>query len=273
MIDLHCHLLPGIDDGARDLETSLAMARIAAADGITTIACTPHILPGVYNNSGPAIRAAIVSLQHALDEAGIAVRLVSGADAHVTPALGAQLRDGRALSLNDTRYFLLEPPHHVLPPRLEDHVFGLQAAGFVPILTHPERLTWLDQHYDLAKRLVYSGVLMQITAGSLTGRFGRRAHYWAERMLDEGFCHLLATDAHDPVQRVPLLAEARDHAARRVGPEEAMHLVLTRPQGIVNDVSPVELPQPAAQSHTLARGEAPSTWQNIMKRVRRVAAG
>ena len=134
-----------------------------------------------------------------------------------TPELGAQLRDGRALTLNDSRYFLLEPPHHVLPPRLEDHVFGLQAAGFVPILTHPERLTWLDQHYDLAKRLVYSGVLMQITAGSLTGRFGRRARYWAERMLDEGFCHLLATDAHDPVQRAPLLAEARDHAARRVG--------------------------------------------------------
>lgn len=271
MIDLHCHLLPGIDDGARDLETSLAMARVASADGITTIACTPHILPGVYNNSGPAIRAARDQLQQALDEAGIPIGLVTGADAHVTPELGAQLRDGRALTLNNSRYFLLEPPHHVLPPRLEDHVFGLQAAGFVPVLTHPERLTWLDQHYDLVKRLVYSGVLMQLTAGSLTGRFGRRPRYWAERMLDEGFCHLLATDAHDPVQRAPLLAEARDHAARRLGPEEAMHLVLTRPQGILNDCSPAELPRPAAQSHMAAREEAPSTWRSIMKRVRRVA--
>lgn len=273
MIDLHCHLLPGIDDGARDLDMSLAMARIAADDGIATIACTPHILPGVYNNNGPAIRAAIVRLQRALDEAGIAIRLVSGADAHVTPDLGAQLRDGRALSLNDSRYFLLEPPHHVLPPRLEDHVFGLQAAGFVPVLTHPERLTWLDQHYDLAKRLVYSGVLMQLTAGSLTGRFGRRSRYWAERMLDEGVCHLLATDAHDPVQRAPLLAEARDHAARRLGPEEAKHLVLTRPQGIVNNCNPAELPRPPAELHSPARDEAPSTWRSIMKRVRRVAVG
>lgn len=271
MIDLHCHLLPGIDDGARDLDTALAMARMASADGITTIACTPHIMPGVYNNDGPAIRAALARLQHALAQAGIPIRLVTGADVHVAPDLAAQLRAGRALTLNNSRYFLLEPPHHVLPPRLEDHVFGLQAAGFVPILTHPERLAWVDQHYDLIGRLVYSGVLVQLTAGSLMGRFGRRPCYWAERMLDEGICHLLATDAHDPVDRAPILTEARDHVARKLGAEEAAHLVLTRPDGILRNCSPAELPPPAGRPPRDVRMQGRSAGRDIVQRVRRVA--
>ena len=156
LIDLHCHLLPGIDDGAKDLEMSLAMARMASSDGISTIACTPHILPGVYNNTGPAIRGAVARLRESISEAGIPIGLVTGADVHIAPDLGVQLRDGRALTLNDSRYLLLEPPHHVLPPRLEELIFGLQAAGYVPILTHPERLSWIEGHYDLIERLVYN---------------------------------------------------------------------------------------------------------------------
>src|SRR5215831_18127983 len=110
LIDLHCHLLPGIDDGAKDLEMSLAMAQMASSDGISTIACTPHILPGVYNNTGAAIRGAVIRLQESISGAGIPISLVAGADVHIAPDLGLQLRDGRALSLNDSRYLLLEPP-------------------------------------------------------------------------------------------------------------------------------------------------------------------
>ena len=95
---------------------------------------------------------------------------MAGADVHVAPDLAAQLKAGRALTINNSRYLLLEPPHHVPPPRLEDHIFGLQTAGYVPILTHPERLSWIEGHYDLVKRLVYSGILMQLTAGSLLGQ-------------------------------------------------------------------------------------------------------
>src|SRR5436190_353543 len=144
LIDLHCHLLPGIDDGSKDLATSLAMAHMAAADGIGTIACTPHILPGVYNNTGPAIRAAVDRLRRCIAEAGLSIALVTGADVHIAPDLGVQLREGRVLTLNDSRFLLVEPPHHVLPPRFEDLIFGLQASGYVPILTHPERLSWIE---------------------------------------------------------------------------------------------------------------------------------
>jgi protein-tyrosine phosphatase len=273
VIDLHSHLLPGIDDGAKDLVMSLAMARMAAADGITTIACTPHILPGVYNNTGSAIRGAVARLRECIAEAGVPISLVTGADVHIAPDLGARLQDGRVLTLNDSKYLLVEPPHHVLPPRFDDLIFGLQAAGYVPILTHPERLSWIEGHYDLIKRLVSSSVLMQITAGSLLGRFGRRARYWADRMLDEGRCHLLATDAHDTEQRPPRMAEACEIVAERLGDEEAINLVLRRPQGILNDCSPAELPPPP-QVQAWQEGsdaEAPTLWSNILKRARRMA--
>lgn len=266
MIDLHCHLLPGIDDGAKDLDMSLAMARIAVADGITTTACTPHILPGVYKNTGTTITAAIVRLREALAAAGIQLRLVAGADVHVAPDLVTRLRNGQVLTINSSRYLLLEPPHHVLPPRMEDHIFGLQAAGYVPIITHPERLSWIESHYEFVRRLVYGGNLMQLTAGSLLGRFGRRPAYWAERMLDDGLCHLLATDAHNTQLRAPSMSAAREFVARKLGDEEATNLVLTRPQAILDDVSPSHL---SLSAPARLRAPAPSTWGAILKRVRR----
>jgi protein-tyrosine phosphatase len=272
VIDLHCHLLPGIDDGARDVETALAMARMAVADGITVTACTPHILPGVYNNTGPEILAAIGRLQDAIAQAGIPLRLISGADVHVVPDLTAQLRSGRALSLNNSRYLLLEPPHHVLPPRMEDYIFGLQTSGFVPIITHPERLSWVESHYELIRHLVYSGNLMQLTAGSLMGRFGRRPRYWAERMLDDGFCHLLASDAHNTEQRAPVMSDARELVARRLGQDEALNLVLNRPQAIMDNVASGQLPPPVSAT-VRPQPPAPSGWTSMFKRGRRRVGG
>lgn len=261
MIDLHCHILPGIDDGAPDLETALEMARMAVADGITVTACTPHIYPGLYENDGDGIRAAIVRLQMHLDEAGIPLRLVEGADVHLAPDLVQGLKSGRVPSLNGSRYFLFEPPHHVAPPRIEDSAFALLAAGYVPVVTHPERLSWIDTHYDVFKRLAHAGCWMQLTAGAVTGRFGNRVKKWTERMMDDGIVHLLATDAHNLGSRAPRLAEARDVAARRLGDEEAVHLVSTRPQGILDNLPPSQMPAlPAPPAAEAATG---GFWQRL----------
>jgi protein-tyrosine phosphatase len=248
VIDLHCHILPGIDDGARDLSVSLDMARASVNDGVTVLACTPHILPGLYHNTGPQIRQAVQQLQSALDDAGIELKLITGADAHIVPDFAGGLRSGHLLSLADTRYVLVELPHHVAPARLDNCFFDIALAGFVPILTHPERCTWIKQHYDTIRRLAQTGVWMQITAGSLTGAFGSSARYWAERMLDEGLVHILATDAHDTKRRPPNLSIGRDLADKRVGTEEAEHLVVTRPKGVVENVSPALLPAPSSST-------------------------
>ena len=171
--------------------------------------------------------------------------MIEGADVHVAPDLVTGLRDGYIPSLNGSRYVLIEPPHHVMPPRLEDIFFGLLVAGYVPILTHPERLTWIKSHYVTIQHLAGSGVWDPVPpAGSLTGGFGRQALYWSERMLDEGLVHILATDAHDTVRRPPLLSQGRDIAAKRVGATEAEHLVATRPRGIVENEHPSNLPRP-----------------------------
>ncbi|GAB2496128.1 tyrosine-protein phosphatase [Arenimonas alkanexedens] len=242
MIDLHCHLLPGIDDGPTTLEVSLAMARCAVDDGITFTACTPHIYPGLYENNRAGIEAAVASLREALAEAGIPLQLGTGADTHLAPDLAGGIRSGRVPTLNGSRYLLLEPPHHVAPPRFDESVFTLMSAGIVPVITHPERLSWIESHYPVFAGLVKQGAWMQLTAGSLTGRFGRRPKYWAERMLDEGLVHIIATDSHHIDKRPPLLAEGRDAAAARVGVVEAEHMVQTRPQGILDDLPPGQLP-------------------------------
>jgi protein-tyrosine phosphatase len=249
VIDLHCHILPGLDDGASDLTVALAMAKAQVAQGVTVVACTPHILPGLYHNSGPAIRRAISALQTRLDQENIPLQLVSGADVHVAPDFVAGLRSGQLLSIADSRYVLVEPPHHTAPPQLEDFFFSLVTAGYVPILTHPERLSWVPQRYQIVKRLVRAGVWMQVTAGSFAGAFGRNSLYWAQRMLDEGCVHLIATDAHDADRRRPDLAIGHALVAKRVGAEEARRLVFTRPVGVLKDEPPSSLPGPSGLAH------------------------
>lgn len=257
MIDLHCHILPGIDDGAGDIATSLAMARAAVADGIRVTACTPHIYPGLYENTATGIRAAVQRLEAALSEHDIPLRLVYGADAHLAPNLLSGLRDGRVPTLAQSHYFLLEPPHHVAPPRFEASVFELMAAGYHPILTHPERLSWIETHYPVMQRLARRGVWMQVTAGSLTGRFGKRPRYWGERMLSEGLVHLLATDSHGVKARPPCLAEGRDRAARRVGDDEAWSMVRHRPHAVLANLPP------AGVAHPQDRPATPNAWQRV----------
>jgi protein-tyrosine phosphatase len=242
MIDLHSHILPGIDDGAKTLEVSLEMARMAVADGIHTMACTPHIYPGLYGNDASGIALARDRLQAELDARGIALRLVVGADVHLVPGLLDGLRAGTVPTLHGSRYVLLEPSHHVKPPRFEEAVFELVAAGYTPVITHPERLVWIEDHYDVFLRLIRQGAWMQLTAGALTGLFGARARYWGEKFLGEGHTHLLATDAHSSGRRVPRLSQARAVAERLLGAAEATRLVLERPQAILDDIAPSQVP-------------------------------
>jgi len=248
MIDLHSHILPGIDDGAKTLEDSLEMARIAVADGIHTMACTPHIYPGMYMNDGPGIECARVRLQAELVRAGIPLKLVIGADVHLVPGLLDGLKSGHIPTLNSSRYFLLEPSHTTPPPRLEDSVFNLIASGYTPIITHPERLTWVESHYPVFQRLIEQGAWMQVTAGALTGMFGKRAQHWGERFVGEGFTHILATDAHSTGRRLPRLSEGLAVVRRLVGDVEAQRMVVDRPIAVLENLSPRDfgLPQKEA---------------------------
>jgi protein-tyrosine phosphatase len=246
MIDLHCHLLPGIDDGAPDVATSLRMAQVLVKDGVEAVVSTPHILPGLYHNRGPQIRAAVAELRSCLSDSGFRLEIYAGADAYITVDFTARLKSGDILTLADSRYVLIELPQHVGPKLVKQFFFQLLVNGYVPILTHPERLTWIDEQYDVIESLVHSGVWLQLTAGSLLGEFGKAAKYWAERILDDGIAHILATDAHNVTSRPPNLGKGRDAAAKRVGGREADDLVINRPRAVIRNEGPSSFPIPSA---------------------------
>ncbi|MCP5002103.1 MAG: capsular biosynthesis protein [Hyphomicrobiales bacterium] len=233
MIDLHSHILPFMDDGSASIDDSISMAKLAVADGITFMACTPHVIPGMYDNDTQEIRFAIRNLQRTLYDQGIALELALGADVHIAPDLPVTLGTEFIPTLNGTRYFLFEPTHHVLPPRLEELSARLLNVGFIPIITHPERLSWIVQHYHIIERLNEMGCLMQITAGSVTGAFGKTVRYYTERLLDEGRVDIIASDAHNTNSRPPILSKARDIVAGRLGIEAATSMVLGRPAQIL----------------------------------------
>ena len=217
------------------------MARLAAADGTIVLACTPHFMPGVYDTSLAVVERAVEDLTASFKERGINLGLVVGGDVHAAPNLVTRLNAGEVPTINGSRYFLLEPPHDVLPPRFEDLAFGLLSEGYVPILTHPERLKWIESRYAVIRHLADAGVLMQLTAGAVVGRFGRRPRYWSERMLDEGIVHFLATDAHNADRRPPDLSRGRDAVAARFGDDFALDLVLHNPLLVLEDGEPSEI--------------------------------
>ena len=263
MIDLHSHILPGIDDGSSSLAMSLAMARIAVADGIRIMACTPHIYPGLYQNHKAGIIAARDALQAALDESGIALQLTTGADVHLVPGVLDGLRGGTIPTLHGTRYVLLEPSHHVAPPRFAESVFQLVASGYVPVITHPERLTWIKDHFEMMAQLTRQGAWLQVTAGALTGLFGPGPRYWAERFVGEGLTHVLATDAHSSSGRVPVLSEGLAVARKLLGADEAELLVQGRPAALMSNLAPSQVaPLPARKS---SRGRG---WRALLGRWR-----
>ncbi len=237
-IDLHNHILPGIDDGPKQLAESLEMAKIALDDGIEVLVCTPHIFPGVYHNNTAIIQRAVNRLQRKLDEAGLPLRLMMGADAHVTPNLLEDLQSGVVPSINGSRYFLLEPPHVGFPSYLKAEVKRYLDAGYVPVLTHPERLDWAHQHYALFKELAAMGCWIQITAASLTGFFGKGVKRLTERLLLDGVVHVVATDAHSSSFRKPELKAAFARAVALVGHEEAQALFELRPLAVIENHAP-----------------------------------
>jgi protein-tyrosine phosphatase len=247
MIDVHCHMLPGIDDGARDLDMALFMARLAVEDGITTTVCTPHIYPGLFENTVEDIREAVVDFRQALQLAKIPLEVTYGADIQITPELVQGLRSGSLPTLHHSRYFLFEPPHHIAPPGMLDLLHNVILSGYVPVITHPERLSYVEEYYDQFLEAASMGAWLQITGGSLLGRFGPRVKAVSERFLAEGVVHLLASDGHNLKNRTPELSEARDAAALWVGEEEAQRLVQDRPRAILDNLEPGLVSPPHVQ--------------------------
>ncbi|MDE3076126.1 MAG: tyrosine protein phosphatase [Chloroflexota bacterium] len=235
MIDLHNHILPGVDDGARTIEESREMARALVARGVTAACATPHTTEWSSAGNAADIGARVADLQSDLDRQGIGLRLLPGAEAHITPQLAKQVREKQVPTLNGSQYLLLEFPYDHLPPYHEQVIFELQLDGIVPIIAHPERIDPIARDPRLLEQLVRRGCLAQLTASSLTGGFGRKVRAVSEAMLAHHLIHAIASDAHnaDAAGRLAGLDDLHSTAARVVGPVRARELVEDIPAQVI----------------------------------------
>lgn len=229
MIDIHHHLLWGLDDGASSVETSLAMARMAAADGITHVVCSPHA-NGQYEYRTEVVTAKIAELQRLLDGEQIALTLGRGCDFHMSfENIERAQADPARYSINGLGYLLVELPDYGLAAGLTEVFYQMQIAGLTPILTHPERNRTLQTDHSRLLEWLRGGVLVQVTAGSVTGRMGKRAEKMAHELLANNWVHFLATDAHNTTSRPPLMHEAFEAVAAKYGPDYAHLLCISNP--------------------------------------------
>jgi len=236
MIDLHCHFLPGIDDGAQNLADGLALAQAAAADGITYSMMTPHILPGRYDNTRSSIEQAFKDFRLALRKARIPLHIGMAAEVRLSPDIIALLSQNEVPFLGELdgyRIMLLEFPHTQITPGADKLVERLLKYGIRPLIAHPERNQ--DVIRDLSKiaPFVEMGCFLQITAGALVGRFGRAPQRRALQLLELDVFKVLASDAHNLDGRRPLLREGMEAAAKVVGAQAAHDLVNRNPRMIL----------------------------------------
>jgi len=247
LIDLHCHILPGIDDGPATMDEAIEMCRIAYADGIRTIVATPHFRPGRYDLSEAAVSSALEGLRSEVARRGIDITILAGADVTVTPELQMHLSERRGLTINNGgRYFLAELPNGAVPARWDQYLLSLIAGGFSPILTHPERNGWFLSHRDALYPFVHGGGLVQITAMSLTGEVGEAVRSYSCYLLKQGLAHIIASDAHAAGQRKPLLSAAVAAAVSIIGVDAALKMVTDTPRAIIEGRRPdIALPEHA----------------------------
>jgi protein-tyrosine phosphatase len=243
MVDIHCHILPGVDDGPKTWETAIEMCKMASADGITHIVATPHANDR-YAYDRNRLQSMLEQLRSSLGSP--APELTLGCDCHLSyeNLQDISVYPGRFV-IGETGYLLVEFSNYGVPPQMTDYLIRLLQGGITPIITHPERCQPLVRNRARVLEWVDAGCVVQVTASALTGRWGETALAYALGLLDRDAVHVLATDAHDTVNRPPNLSAARDYVARDYGEDIARALVEDNPAAIVAGKDLPYFPKPA----------------------------
>ena len=235
LIDMHCHILPGIDDGPADIRESLDMARHAVLDGIHTVVATPHSGNGMYVNSNDDICRRVRELNRMLEDAAVQLVVLPGAEEHIRPDMGHAGMPGNITTINDNgRYVLVEFPFMTVPHGAGEVLLRMRQEGLTPVLAHPERNVAMQKNIETLYPFIESGCLTQITAMSLTGELGEQAMSCAHKMVELHLAHVIASDAHSAGNRRPGLSSAVAVAAQLLRSwKEAEKMVIQTPRAII----------------------------------------
>lgn len=238
MVDIHCHILPCVDDGAESLEDAVEMARMAADSGVEAIIATPHCnLPGAEekNYISPALQRSFLALARAVKEADIPVSILPGAEVLCTPEVPELLRQGKLLTLAGSRYLLLEFFFDEDLEYMDDMLCAVARQGFVPVIAHPERYETVQRIPRVIERWFRSGYVIQLNKGSILGRLGRRSGQAAAWILSRGLAHVVASDAHSPLMRTPQMGELTEFLLQVCHPEYVDILLRDNPRRIAEN--------------------------------------
>jgi protein-tyrosine phosphatase len=217
MVDIHCHILPGIDDGAQNIENSLDMAKTAVKEGIKTIIATPHHKNSKYENPKSSIKARVKELNETLEKEDIPLKILPGQEVRIYGEIVSDLDLGEILTLAETQYLFIELPTGHVPRYTETLLYDLQLKGIIPIIVHPERNRELLERPELLYNFVNKGTLTQITASSLCGYFGKNIRNFAFQLIEANLAHFIASDAHNIHNRTFKMAEAMQVMEEKYG--------------------------------------------------------
>jgi protein-tyrosine phosphatase len=217
MIDIHCHILAGIDDGAQNDNDSLEMARLAVQEGIRAIIATPHHKNGRYNNPKENILEKVAVINKKLVQEKIDLKILPGQETAIYGEMIEDYDKGQIMTLNDTNYVFVELPSDHVPRYTEKMLFDLQLKGLIPVIVHPERNREIHERPELLHKLVEKGSLAQLTAGSICGRFGKKIKSFSEQLVEANLVHFIASDAHNITSRAFHLGQAYDHIEKQYG--------------------------------------------------------
>jgi len=261
MIDIHAHILPGLDDGPEDIEESLKMCRLAERDGIHTIIATPHINPGLYEPSKEIILSKVTELNRILSRSVRSdrqdrpkcqkdqtnLKVLPGSDIHLDSLLSKGLRKDELLFINDNRrYILLELPDYFLFNPAKKFLADLRQEGIIPIISHPERNALIQSNVEMLSDFIRLGALSQITAMSIMGYFGKKAKDAVQIFLRLNLAHIIASDAHSSAHRPPVLSGAYSEVSKIIGRENAWKMVNEIPLAIIEGKT-FDIPDPKTQ--------------------------
>jgi protein-tyrosine phosphatase len=232
MVDIHCHILPDVDDGAESIEESLEMLKKAEAGGVQTVVATPHLIRGVYDTESSERQQMTTELQRAADKNGINIQIKPGVECYLSPEILENSHKLRELTINNNgKYILIELPMQVVPPYAGDILFSLNVQGITPILAHPARNVGICRNPNILFDFVTKGCIAQLNVGSILGYFGKRIRKIAQILLIHRLVHVVASDMHSP--NSPVLDQALPVVEDLLGTERASRMFDEIPEHIV----------------------------------------